>query len=71
MMSVSKDEQERAIFRSRRIALADRESDRVTVERIKAKSIARNMIVNGEPVDKIMLYTDLTRAEVESLRDAD
>ena len=31
LMTISKDERERAIFRSRRIALADRESDIATV----------------------------------------
>ena len=33
LMSISKDERERAIFRSRRIALADKESNRVTAEK--------------------------------------
>jgi hypothetical protein len=71
LMSISKDERERAIFRNRRIAIADRESDRVTVERIKAKTIAKNMIKNGEPTEKIMMYTELTHAEIEELRDAE
>ena len=70
-MSISKDERERAIFRNRRIALADRESDRVTSARIGIKSVAKNMIANDEPIDKIMLYTGLTAAEVEALRDAE
>ena len=34
LMSISKDERERAIFRNRRIALANYESDMVTAERI-------------------------------------
>ena len=71
LMSISKDERERAIFRNRRIALADRESDRVTSERIGIKSVAKNMIANGEPMDKIMLYTGLTAAEIEALRDTE
>jgi len=29
--------------------------------------IARNMIANGEPIEKIMRYTNLTHAEVENL----
>jgi predicted transposase/invertase (TIGR01784 family) len=33
LKSISKDEQERAIFRSRRMAQTDRESDRVTAEK--------------------------------------
>ena len=37
LMTISKDERERAIFRSRRIALADRESDIATVIQIERK----------------------------------
>jgi hypothetical protein len=33
LMSISKDERERAIFRNRRIALADQESNRITIVR--------------------------------------
>ena len=33
LMSISKDEQERAIFRNRRIALADQESNMITAKR--------------------------------------
>jgi len=77
LMTVSKDERERAIFRSRRIALADRESDRVTSERIGRKegrkegamSIAKNMIAAGEPIEKIMLYTGLNQAEIKNIHD--
>ena len=75
LMSVSKDERERAIFRSRRIALADRESDRVTAERVGRAdgilTVAKNLLLIGDSVDKIVSVTGLTRAEVENLRDAD
>ena len=78
LMSISKYERERAIFRSRRIAFADQESNRVTAERNMANAerktkidIAKNMIADGEPVDKVTRYTGLTRAEIEKLRDAD
>ena len=71
LMSISKDERERAIFRSRRIALADRESDRVTIERVKAISIARNALQMNMPIDDIVKLTELTRTEVEALRDAE
>ena len=40
-------------------------------ERRKTMTIARNMIKDGEPVDKIMRYTSLTREEIQSLRDTD
>jgi hypothetical protein len=68
LMSISKDERERAIFRSRRIAQADRESDMATMKRIEAKTIAEKMINNGEPIEKIVLYTGLTHAEVKTLQ---
>jgi predicted transposase/invertase (TIGR01784 family) len=68
LMSISKDERERAIFRNRRIALADRESDKVTVERIKAKSIAKNLLDMDMSIEKITTATGLTREEVENLR---
>jgi predicted transposase/invertase (TIGR01784 family) len=75
LMSISKDERERAIFRNRRIAIADRESDRVTAERrgekAKALSIARNALQMNMPIDDIVKLTGLTRAEVEALRNAD
>jgi len=41
LMSISKDERERAIFRSRRIALADQESNRVTAERNMKVALAK------------------------------
>ena len=41
LMSISKDEREKAIFRSRRIALADQESNRITAERKMQKVLAR------------------------------
>jgi len=71
LMSISKDERERAIFRNRRIYQADRESDRVMVQRAAKSEVARNMMTDGESVEKIVKYTGLTRTQVESLRDAD
>jgi hypothetical protein len=37
----------------------------------KAIEIARNMMANGESIEKITMYTGLTREEVENLRDTD
>jgi predicted transposase/invertase (TIGR01784 family) len=75
LMSVSKDERERAIFRNRRIALADRESDMATAERVGRSegvlAVAKSLLGVGDPVDKIIAVTGLTRAEIERLRDAD
>jgi predicted transposase/invertase (TIGR01784 family) len=76
LMSVSKDERERAIFRSRRMFQSDQESNIATAEKRgeirgekrKAFAIAKNMIADGEPVEKIMKYTGLPREEIEGLR---
>ena len=76
LMSISKDERERAIHRNRRIALADRESDRVTADRVSRTEerfiIAINALRKKISVDDIIDITGLTRAEVEGLQgDAD
>ena len=34
------------------------------------KQTAQNMLADGEPIEKIMRYTDLTRKEIESLRNS-
>jgi predicted transposase/invertase (TIGR01784 family) len=71
LMSVSKDERERAVYRSRRMYQTDMQSNIATAEdrgeQRKAFAIARNMITEGEPVEKITRYTGLTREEVENL----
>ena len=83
LMSISQDERERAIFRNRRIALADLESNMVTAKRIgKAEGlaegratgladVARNLLKMNMPLEQIITATGLTRAEVEALRDSD
>jgi predicted transposase YdaD len=65
------DERERAIFRNRRIAMADQESNRITAVRNERLTIARNALKKKMSVDDIVDLTGLTRAEVERLRDAD
>ena len=83
LMSISQDEQERAVFRSRRMYQTDLQSDMATAEDRGEKrgikigeergektgriATAKNMIADNEPVEKIMRYTDLTREEVENL----
>ena len=74
LMSISKDERERAIFRNRRIALADQESNRVTAEhnlalakKENSLTIAQNLLNIGDTVDKIIMVTGLTREEIEGL----
>ena len=72
LMSISKDERERAIFRSRRIALADQESNRITLVRnARAQrdiEIAKTLLSVGDSIDKIALVTGLTHAEIEKLQ---
>jgi hypothetical protein len=68
LMSVSKDERERAIFRSRRMFQSDQESNIATIEKRKALAIAGNMLKRNRPVDEIAEDTGLTGEEVEGLR---
>ena len=86
LLSISNDEREKAIFRNRRIALADLESNRATAElnmrnaREKGLAegrmeglltVAKNLLRSGDSVDKVVFATGLTHTEVENLRDAD
>jgi len=71
LMSISKDERERAIFRSHRIALTDQESNRITLvrtaKREEAMTIARNALEKNMSVEDVMDITGLTRQDVEKL----
>jgi predicted transposase/invertase (TIGR01784 family) len=83
LIGVSKDERERAVYRSRRMYQTDMQSNIATAEdrgeqrgrqegrqegaQRKAFAIARNMIAEGESVEKITKYTGLTHEEVENL----
>jgi len=84
LISISQDERERAVFRSRRMAETDRLSDLATArdkgrqegiqegiqkgEAAKALSMARAMVLNGEPIEKIVQYTGLLLEDVEKLK---
>ena len=69
------DERERAIFRNRRIAMADKESNMITAvrnaEKSKALDIAKNALQMNMPIDVIINLTGLNREEIEKLCDAD
>ena len=75
LMSISQDERERAVFRSRKMYQTDRESDLATVEdrgkkigRLERNTeIAQNMLSEGLSFDTIMKCTGLTRHEIENL----
>ena len=79
LMSISQDERERAMFRSRRMYQTDLQSNLATAEdrgrRIGQQEgrsernfeIARMMMSAGEPMEKIMSYTGLTKQEITQL----
>ena len=80
LMSVSKDERERAIFRSRRMYQSDQDSNLATAEyrgiligeqrgeQKAALVIAGNMLKRNKPIEEIVEDTGLTREEVANLR---
>ena len=68
LLNISKDERERAIFRNRRIALADQESNLITAERRGRLDIAKKLLKRNRPINEIIEDTGLTREEVEGLR---
>ena len=67
LMSVSQDEKERAIFRSRRMYQSDLESNMATAERKGVLSVAKNLLKRNRPIEEIMEDTGLTRKEIEKL----
>lgn len=85
LSTISKDEIERAHFRSRRMYRMDiehnlavardegrnegRDEGESTGERNKANSIAKNLIDLAIPLEQIVQATGLTREEVERLCD--
>lgn len=73
LMSISQNERERAIFRSRRKFQTDLQSDLATAEdrgRVERSfEIARNLLKISLPLEQISIATGLTREEVENLRE--
>ena len=75
LTGISKDERERAIFRSRRMYQSDLDSNMATAKiegRTEGRTemafaIARNMLKRNRPINEIIEDTGLTQAEVESL----
>ena len=76
LMSISKDERERAVFRSRRMYQTDLASDLATAEdrgikigeRSKSLDIARRMLRRNRPVAEIVEDTGLSAEDVEGLK---
>ena len=72
LMSVSKDERERAVFRSRRMYQTDLLSNLATAEdrgrREGTLDVARRMLNRNRPLAEIVEDTGLTLEEIEALR---
>jgi len=72
LMSISQDERERAVFRSRRMYQTDQQSNIATAEdrgeRRGRIAIARNALQMNIPVTDIVKLTGLTHEEIERLR---
>ena len=68
LLSISKDEKERARLTSEYKFAVDLQSKMVDSKRAALRQVARNMIADGESNEKIMRYTGLTFEEVEELR---
>ena len=72
LMSISQDERERAVFRSRRMYQTDLQSDLATSwdngKQAGRIEIARKLLKRNRPIDEIVEDTGLTREEVENLR---
>ncbi|MCL1852126.1 MAG: Rpn family recombination-promoting nuclease/putative transposase [Peptococcaceae bacterium] len=67
LTGISKDERERAIFRSRRMYQSDQDSNMATTRKEERLIIAKNLLGLDMPIEKIVLATGLTREEVEGL----
>ena len=68
LMSISQDERERAVFRSRRMYQTDMQSNYATVldrgRKERRIEIARRLLKRDRPIDEIMEDTGLTREEI-------
>lgn len=71
LMEISQDEHQRAKYRSRRMFETDQASNILTAEERGENRgiimVARNMKIDGDPVEKIIRNTGLTLAEIEKL----
>lgn len=68
LISISQDERERAIFRSRRIYQSDLESNLATAEERGIKRVAQRMLMEGEPVSRIAHFTGLSESDITALK---
>ena len=71
LLSISKDEKERARLTSEYKFAVDLQSKLVDAGRAKAAEIARNLLGLGIPVEQVVKGTGLTYEEVEAMRGTD
>ena len=67
LMELSNDERTRLLYESRQKMEWDNQAREYGARGEERIIIAKNMLADGEPVDKIVRYTNLTHEEVESL----
>jgi predicted transposase/invertase (TIGR01784 family) len=67
MRTVTRDKESLRLYEIREKALHDWTSGVNNAKREGKLEIAQNMKADSEPIEKIMRYTNLTRAEVENL----
>ena len=71
LQTISRDEIERARFRSRRMFRMDMEHNLIAARNEGVLSVAQNALRKNMPIDDIVDITGLTRTEIEDLRGAD
>ena len=71
LQTISRDEDERARFHSRRKFEMDMTHNLLATRDERSMEIAKNALDMDMPIDTIVKLTGLTRREVESLRDVD
>ncbi|MCL1835419.1 MAG: Rpn family recombination-promoting nuclease/putative transposase [Oscillospiraceae bacterium] len=71
LQSISKDEIERARFRSRRMFRMDMEHNLIAARDDGIMAVAKKLLQRNRPMDEIIEDTGLTREEIESLSTAD
>jgi len=68
LMELSNDERTRLLYESRQKMEWDNQAREHGARGEERVSIAKNMLADGEPIDKIVRYTSLTYEEVEGLQ---
>jgi len=71
LLTISKDEKERARLTSEYKFAVDLQSRMVNARRAEKREIAKKLLNRNRPIDEIMEDTGLTLEEIESLSDND